>query len=190
MFATSELHTGVLSDISDIVMGQSPKSDTYNNDAIGLPLLNGAADFKNGKIEAHKYTSDPKKVVRPGDYIFGVRATIGQTTKVFQEYATGRGTGSARPKEVYLDEYLFFALQDTFTWFSQTGSGSVYINISKSDFHSFELQIPDTNALLKFHESMKPLLDKTYQNNAEIADLEALRNALLPKLLSGEIQLN
>lgn len=65
-------------------MGQSPKSDTYNNEDIGLPLLNGAADFKGRVVSPNKWTSDPKKVTEPGDYVFGVRATLGLTTKVFE----------------------------------------------------------------------------------------------------------
>lgn len=190
MISTAVLHNGVLSDIADIVMGQSPKSNTYNNNGIGLPLLNGAADFKNGKIEANKYTTDPKKIAQADDYIFGVRATIGQTTKIFKRYAIGRGTGSAHPKEVYFDEYLFFVLQDAFKWFSQTSSGSVYINISKSDFNGFRIPIPDDQSLLRFHKTTKPFLDKIYQNNAEISKLTSLRDSMLPKLLSGEIELN
>lgn len=41
---------GVLSDMTEIIMGQSPKSDTYNNNKVGLPLLNGASDFKFNQL--------------------------------------------------------------------------------------------------------------------------------------------
>ena len=74
-----------LSDIARITMGQSPKGETYNDDKIGLPLLNGATDFRNS-ISPSKWTSDPRKIARPGEYVFGVRATIGLTTKIFKEY--------------------------------------------------------------------------------------------------------
>ena len=46
----SDWKVGVLSDMTEIIMGQSPKSDTYNNNKVGLPLLNGASDFKNRNI--------------------------------------------------------------------------------------------------------------------------------------------
>ncbi|WP_301711523.1 restriction endonuclease subunit S [Oenococcus sicerae] len=91
-------NTTELSTIAHLEMGQSPSGDTYNLHGEGTPLLNGAADFRGG-IHPLKYTTDPKKVTQPGDYIFGVRATIGLTTKVFNKYAIGRGVGLVRALE-------------------------------------------------------------------------------------------
>ncbi|WP_277379842.1 restriction endonuclease subunit S [Staphylococcus epidermidis] len=87
----SDWKVGVLSDMTEIIMGQSPKSDTYNNNKVGLPLLNGASDFKNRNIKPTKYTSAPKKIGHNLDYVFGVRATIGLVTELDGEYAIGRG---------------------------------------------------------------------------------------------------
>ncbi|WP_239657905.1 restriction endonuclease subunit S, partial [Streptococcus agalactiae] len=143
-----------LSDIARITMGQSPKGETYNDDKIGLPLLNGATDFRNS-ISPSKWTSDPRKIARPGEYVFGVRATIGLTTKIFKEYAIGRGTGSAKPISNIFDEYLFFALEDLFDYYANLGSGTVYINISKSDFDSFKVILPIKDQfLVDFHKTV------------------------------------
>ncbi len=91
---------GVLSDMTEIIMGQSPKSDTYNNNKVGLPLLNGASDFKNRNIKPTKYTSAPKKIGHNLDYVFGVRATIGLVTELDGEYAIGRGAGLSKNNEI------------------------------------------------------------------------------------------
>lgn len=179
-----------LSDIARITMGQSPKGETYNDDKIGLPLLNGATDFRNS-ISPSKWTSDPRKIARPGEYVFGVRATIGLTTKIFKEYAIGRGTGSAKPISNIFDEYLFFALEDLFDYYANLGSGTVYINISKSDFDSFKVILPIKDQfLVDFHKTVQPLFNLIFNNNAEIQKLSELRVCLLPKLLSGEISIN
>lgn len=179
-----------LSDIARITMGQSPKGETYNYDKIGLPLLNGATDFRNS-ISPSKWTSDPRKIARPGEYVFGVRATIGLTTKIFKEYAIGRGTGSAKPISNIFDEYLFFALEDLFDYYANLGSGTVYINISKSDFDSFKVILPIKDQfLVDFHKTVQPLFNLIFNNNAEIKKLSELRDCLLPKLLSGEISIN
>ncbi|WP_270311150.1 restriction endonuclease subunit S [Streptococcus infantarius] len=172
--------------MATITMGQSPKGDTYNNDKIGLPLLNGAADFR-GKITPSKWTSDPKKIVKGGEYIFGVRATIGLTTKVFSEYAIGRGTGSALVKNKLYDEFLYFVLKQLFEFFENSGSGTVYVNISKSDFDNYKFDLPPESLIEQFHFTVKPLLDLIYNNNAENERLAKLRDTLLPKLMSGEI---
>ena len=186
LITTSEKSEAILSDIATITMGQSPKGDTYNNEKIGLPLLNGAADFR-GKITPSKWTSDPKKNVKGGEYIFGVRATIGLTTKVFSEYAIGRGTGSALVKNKLYDEFLYFVLKQLFEFFENSGSGTVYVNISKSDFDNYKFDLPPESLIEQFHFTVKPLLDLIYNNNAENERLAKLRDTLLPKLMSGEI---
>ena len=162
-------------------MGQSPSSKTYNENKIGIPLLNGAADFRNG-IHPSKWTTDPKIIVNKGAYIFGVRATIGLTAKVSKPYAIGRGTGSAIPKDVNNEEILYFILNDMFKKFEQTESGSVYINISKNDFENYKFYIPDRNGLLFFHEKVKPIMDQIYINKKQNKILQAIKATLLSKI--------
>jgi len=161
-------------------MGQSPSSKTYNEDKVGLALLNGAADFRNG-IHPSKWTTDPKRIVNKGSYIFGVRATIGLTTKVFDKYAIGRGTGSAVSKDTVNDEFLYFVLDDMFKYFSNSGTGSVYINISKSDFNDYIFCKPQTNDLQKFHQTVGPIMNKIYTNKQENLILTQVKETLLNK---------
>lgn len=179
--ALNETEETKLSDFATIVMGQSPSSKTYNEEKKGTALLNGATDFRNG-IHPSKWTTDPKKIVSNGAYVFGVRATIGLTTKVFQQYAIGRGTGSAIPKNNIDDEFLYFILNDMFNYFRQTGSGSVYINISKQDFNNYTFAKPSDQVLLKFHQRVKPIMDYVYLNTQENNNLIKVRNNLLDKL--------
>ena len=164
-------------------MGQSPKSDTYNNEDIGLPLLNGAADFKGRVVSPNKWTSDPKKVTEPGDYVFGVRATLGLTTKVFEEYAIGRGTGVARAKSKILDEYLYFVLDDMFDFFEATATGSVYLNVSANDFKNYQAPVVSDAVWEKLHKFARPIMEQFYTNKAEIISLAQIRDVLLGKLV-------
>lgn len=180
---TSAATTKKLQDIATIVMGQSPKSDTYNNEDIGLPLLNGAADFKGRVVSPNKWTSDPKKVTEPGDYVFGVRATLGLTTKVFEEYAIGRGTGVARAKSKILDEYLYFVLDDMFDFFEATATGSVYLNVSANDFKNYQAPVVSDAVWEKFHKFARPIMEQFYTNKAEIISLAQIRDVLLGKLV-------
>ena len=53
-----------LQDLANITMGLSPKSESYNTDFIGTPLLNGAADFSDGLIKALKYTTKPTRLCK------------------------------------------------------------------------------------------------------------------------------
>jgi type I restriction enzyme S subunit len=174
---------GKVSDIANITMGQSPIGSTYNNDGIGLPLINGAADFKDRKIAPTKWTSDPKKITKKGDYIFGVRATIGQITTVDGEYAIGRGAGIARAKDKTNDEFLYFCLEQLFCDFETRGSGSVYINISKSDFENYKIKLPPAAVLQTFNAAVEPLFAEIDFLTRENQTLAATRDKLLRKLI-------
>lgn len=169
-----------LQDFATIIMGQSPSSKTYNEDKVGTALLNGAADFRNG-IHPSKWTTDPKRIVDTGAYIFGVRATIGLTTKVFGKYAIGRGTGSAISKDIVNDEFLYFVLEDMFKHFANSGSGSVYINISKADFNDYVFYKPQTSDLQMFHQAVEPIMNKIYANKQENLVLTHIKDILLNK---------
>lgn len=178
MLASSLLTKTKLKDFATITMGQSPSSKTYNKEKQGVALLNGATDFRNG-IHPSKWTTDPKKVVNKGAYIFGVRATIGLTTKVFNKYAIGRGTGSAVSKDTTNDEFLYFVLNDMFKDFKNTGSGSVYINISKKDLNEYTFYKPKINELISFHQTIAPIMNKIYTNNQENIVLTEIKENLL-----------
>ncbi|MBJ8104819.1 restriction endonuclease subunit S [Bacillus cereus group sp. N8] len=178
-----------LSNIAEIVMGQSPKSDTYNTENIGLPLLNGAADFKNRNLAPSKYTSDPKKIGKKGDFVFGVRATIGLITELDDSYAIGRGSGIARPLNSLYKEFLYEVLNSAFNAFQYTASGSVYLNISKNDLNDYKFVIPAINSIDKYHQTTEALLIQKENLIQENKSLQQLRDDLLPKLLSGEIEL-
>ena len=181
--------TTELSNIATLVMGQSPKGDTYNQNGEGTPLLNGAADFRGG-INPSKYTSDPKKVTESGDYVFGVRATIGLTTKVFNRYAIGRGTGLARTQSVESDELLYFIMEDSFDYFARAATGSVYLNISRKELETYSAPDFSDAVIREFHEFASPLMQQVYQNQRQNKDLAQLRDLLLPRLLAGDINLS
>lgn len=178
-----------LSNIAEIVMGQSPKSETYNNENIGLPLLNGAADFKNCNISPNKYTSDAKKIGKKGDFVFGVRATIGLVTELDNTYAIGRGAGIATSLMKEGKEYLYEVLKKAFNEFQYTASGSVYLNISKNDLKDYKIVNPTNNTIKKYHSIVSVNTIQKENLIQENKNLTQLRDTLLPKLLSGEIEI-
>ena len=181
-------YCGRLTDIAQLIMGQSPKGDTYNFEGIGLGLVNGASDFKEGKITPLKYTTDPKRISQKGDWIFGVRATVGNVTYVDKDYCIGRGVGVARALYDEVREYLYFQLVNGINYLEKTALGSVYINLSKSDLENIKFAIPPKKILNRFHTIVSPLFNKIILNNVQNDNLTSIRDTLLPKLMSGEIR--
>src|SRR5680860_1026917 len=89
-----------LGDVAHIVMGLSPKGDTYNNDGVGEPLLNGPTEFGAIYPSATLYTTDPSRFSEPGDILFCVRgSTTGRMNWADRRYAIGRGIAAVRAKQ-------------------------------------------------------------------------------------------
>lgn len=179
---------GRITELGDLIMGQSPKGDTYNFVGNGLGLVNGASDFKNGEIKPLKYTTDPKKKSQKGDWIFGVRATVGNVTYVDKEYCLGRGVGVLRSKEDKFREFLYFILVSSINYLEKTALGSVYINLTKSDFENIKVNIPDRRTIESLYNLSGPIFKKINLLREENRKLIEMRDTLLPKLMSGEIR--
>ncbi|NME81851.1 restriction endonuclease subunit S [Clostridium sp. SM-530-WT-3G] len=175
-----------LQDISIVTMGVSPSSNSYNQDKIGLPLLNGAADFEGKLIKPSKYSSEPKKVCKVGDMVFGVRATIGNTVFADKEYALGRGVASVSPKSDMFREFIYFSLDNSMNKLIANASGSVFLNLKKADITDLKLCFSET-IIDKFNKIAKVLINKIIEDDKESEILKEHRDSLLSKLMSGEI---
>jgi type I restriction enzyme S subunit len=68
------------------------------------------------------------------------------------------------------------------------GNGSVFQEISKSNFKTLEIQIPSSRILDNFERAISPTFEKIKANQKQIQTLEKLRDTLLPKLMSGEVR--
>jgi type I restriction enzyme S subunit len=96
-----------LSDIAEIVMGQSPSGDTCNERGIGIPLLNGPTEFGTKHPQPVQYTTDAKKIALSGDLLFCVRgSTTGRMNWADQQYAIGRGLAAIRGKGGYPSSFV------------------------------------------------------------------------------------
>ena len=177
-----------IDDISQVTMGVSPSSKTYNEDNIGLPLLNGAADFEGKLIKPSKFTSEPKKICKKGDMVFGVRATIGNIVFADKEYALGRGVASLEPNDKVFREFIYYSLDNSMENLINNASGSVFLNLKKADITDLKVCYSD-EIVKKFNNISRVLIDKIVENDMESELLKQQRDILLPKLVSGEIRI-
>lgn len=130
-----------LSGVAEIIMGQSPEGNSYNNNGVGLPLLNGAADYKGNKFLPKKYTNNPTKIARKGDILLGIRATIGNLSISDSEYCIGRGLAAIRVDEAKVNRgFIIHFLSEQVAKLTSEASGSTIKGIVKEDL--FDMQIP------------------------------------------------
>jgi type I restriction enzyme S subunit len=179
---------GKLSDIAEIVMGLSPDGESYNADGEGTPLINGPVEFGDYYPVKAKWTTSPTRMARAGDLIFCVRgSTTGRRVISDDAYCLGRGVCGIRAKNgapTFLYQTVNFGLENLL---SKT-TGSVFPSLSAPDIKGFPVVLPPLDVVAAFSEKAEPLTKRIQANVRESRTLAALRDALLPKLLSGELR--
>lgn len=121
-----------LGDVADIVMGQSPPSETVSTEPYGLPLLNGPTEFGPYHPTPVQFTTNARKRARRGDILFCVRgSTAGRMNWADQEYAIGRGIAAIRHKSIpELQPFVKAVIQSHLPELLAQATGSTFPNIS------------------------------------------------------------
>ena len=132
-----------LRSVCEIIMGQAPAGDTYNDDKVGLPLIAGASDFGEITPKPTRFTTAAAKISRVNDIIVCVRATIGVLNWSDGEYCLGRGVAALRVNERNADRnYIWRAVEHGADRLSALGRGATFKQISKPDIADFEIPLP------------------------------------------------
>jgi len=127
-----------IADVAELIMGQSPPSSTYNQDANGLPFYQGKSDFGFRHPVPRSYCSAPTKRAEAGDILISVRAPVGPTNIAQSSCCIGRGVAAIRPKAVD-GEFLFFNLRYVEPYVASLGSGTIFQSINKSQLGDVEV---------------------------------------------------
>jgi len=190
--AKEEWEMGKLGSEIDFVMGASPPGESYNENGIGVPMYQGNADFGFRFPTNRVFTTDPKRFAEKFDTLISVRAPVGEQNMANERCCIGRGVGAFRfKKDNSFYTYTYYkmkSLMNDIKQFNETGT--VFGSISKSDFENIDVVLPDAETIIKFQNEVKPMDDKVITNTTQIRTLTALRDNLLPKLMSGEITVN
>lgn len=182
--------TGVLSDIAEITMGQSPKGDTYNEEGIGTVFFQGRAEFGFRFPTRRLFTTDPKRMAQANDALMSVRAPVGDMNVAYEDCCIGRGLSSIRSKDSHQSFVLYtmLALREELNVFN--GEGTVFGSINRDALNSMPVSIPTKAVMDKFEEIVAPMDAAIRNNYDEICRLEAIRDSLLPRLMSGELDVS
>jgi type I restriction enzyme S subunit len=180
---------GVLSDIAEITMGQSPKGDTYNEEGVGIVFFQGRAEFGFRFPTRRLYTTDPKRMAQSNDILLSVRAPVGDLNVAIEPCCIGRGLGAIHSKDGHQSFVLYtmFALRQKLDMFN--GEGTVFGSINRDALNSMEIVIPSVDEMDRFEDIVAPMDAAIRNNYNEICRLEAIRDTLLPRLMSGELDI-
>lgn len=149
-----------LKDVCTINMGQSPSSDSYNENGHGVPFFQGNADFGERYPVTRKWCSAPTKIAAPEDILISVRAPIGAMNYAKEECCIGRGLAALTPnREKVAPEYIFWLLKGKNEELNCKGTGSTFKAIGRNILE--ETLVP--NISLEKQTECAIILEKTYR---------------------------
>ena len=179
---------GHVEDGFEIIMGQSPPGHTYNDTGDGLPFFQGRSDFGFRFPKRRKYCTAPNRTAQPWDTIVSVRAPVGDINMAREPCCIGRGVAALRHRSgaVSFAYCTAQALQTHMRQYEHTGT--VFGAINRKQLARLPIHQPAADIVLAFEQLVHPWDQTIRLRTVEIDTLTAVRDALLPKLVSGELR--
>lgn len=156
-----------LQDIVDVTMGQSPKSEFYNNDGEGVPFLQGNRTFGFKYPTFDTFTTMVTKEAKAGDVIMSVRAPVGDLNITPVDICLGRGVCSLRMKNGN-QEFLYYMMKYYIPQLMNKESGTVFGSVNRNDIIGLEIDIPNDAEKQEKISRFLSMLDEKIQINYKI----------------------
>ena len=176
--------------LANIVYGAPFASKQFNTIGNGKPIIR-IRDLKDQQFATYTTEVHPKGyLLRPGDIVVGMdgefrpyiwgndEAWLNQRVCVFENK---RPSGKA---------FLYFTIKPLLYAIEQTQVATTVIHIGKKDYDAFEIMLPDSATLDSFDSLTSPMIMQIVSNSLENKHLAAMRDTLLPRLMSGELDVS
>ena len=171
-----EWRTVELKSIANVIMGQSPKSEFYNDNFEGMPFLQGNKTFGDKYPSFELYTTSIKKVAEKNSVLMSVRAPVGDLNIAQEDICIGRGVCGLQMKKGD-NEFLYYLLKANISHLINKESGTVFGSINKNDIETFEITLPES------HENQMKILSILKNIDKKIEVCKNLNKNLEEQLL-------
>ena len=183
-------NNGMLIDIANITMGQSPDGSSYNEVGEGMLFYQGSTDFGMRFPSVRQYTTAPSRYAKRGDILMSVRAPVGSINIANNDCCIGRGLSAINSK-LGSTTHLYYILNDLRIAFEQrNAAGTTFGSITKEDLYSLPIIIPSHEVIRAFDKICSPMFDRQMILGEEIDNLIKQRDGLLPLLMNGQVSVN
>ena len=179
---------GILSDIANITMGQSPEGSSYNEDGKGTIFYQGSTDFGIRFPTVRMYTTEPTRFAKKGDILMSVRAPVGAVNIANTDCCIGRGLAALNSKIGSITHlwYLMDVFKHTFE--NKNAAGTTFGSITKDALYNLPVVIPQKEIIFAFNEKTFSIFNYQLSIEKETQKLTALRDRLLPLLMNGQVE--
>ena len=179
----------MLSDIAQITMGQSPSGSSYNEEGDGEVFYQGRAEFGAFFPRRRLFTTKPKRMAQEGDTLMSVRAPVGDLNIANENCCIGRGLAAIHSENNQsFVHYLVRAQRRILNTFN--GDGTVFGSINGKALKELPVFLPGNDVIAHLESQLKSIDELIRCNDDEMQALEQMRDTLLPRLMSGEIDVS
>ena len=176
-----------LSQCAQLTMGQSPPSEYYNKTGDGLPFHQGVTDY-GFRFPTHRvFCTEESRIAEEGDVLLSVRAPVGRINVADRRLVLGRGLAGLRHPN-NRQSFLLYQLGHVFAEEDSVGDGTIYKAVTKEFLSQMPVLSPPEDVQSAFETIARPLDELIAASVFESRKLAAMRDYLLPKLLSGKIR--
>lgn len=181
----------VLNDFSEIVLGQSPPSSTYNEEHNGLPFYQGKLEFSSIYPTPRKWCSVPKKIAEKGDVLISVRAPVGPTNICPEKSCIGRGLAAIRGKGGVEPFFILYLIRSVEKALSKSGTGTTFDAINGDQLKLLRLPLaplPEQQRIVARIEELFSCLDVGVEALQKAkAQLRRYRQSVLKAAVEGRL---
>lgn len=198
--ASPEWTTGTISDLGTVVGGSTPsksKPEYYTESGIAWITpkdlsINKSKFVSHGENDITELglKNSSAAIMPEGTVLFSSRAPIGYIAIAAGEVTTNQGFKSVVPKPEIGTPFVYFFLKNTLPVIEGMASGSTFKEVSGSTMKNVPAVIPDAETLAKFSDFCAPIFEQQRTLEEQNQSLAKLRDSLLPKLMSGEIDVS
>ena len=198
--ASPEWTTGTISDLGTVVGGSTPskaKPEYYTESGIAWITpkdlsINKSKFISHGENDITELglKNSSAAIMPEGTVLFSSRAPIGYIAIAAGEVTTNQGFKSVVPKPEIGTPFVYFFLKNTLPVIEGMASGSTFKEVSGSTMKNVPAVIPDAEILAKFSDFCAPIFAQQRILEEQNQSLATLRDNLLPKLMSGEIDVS
>lgn len=176
-----------LSEVAEIVMGQSPDSSSYNDIEDGVAFFQGKTEFGRINPVVKKWCNNPTKISKPLDILISVRAPVGDVNINNIEACIGRGLGAIRATSSSNYKYLYYAIQKYNNQLKKASQGSTFEAINSNDLKGLKLPIPHIDEQEKIALILSTVDEQIDNVDALIEKNKELKKGLMQTLLTKGI---
>ena len=174
-----------LRDVAILIMGQSPPGASFNADGVGVPFIQGAAEFGPRIPTIAKWSTSPTRMAEAGDILMSVRAPVGALNRTDGALAIGRGVAAIRGRGGTTTEFLALALVACQAELRRRSTSGMFESITKAEFESVQVPVPPLDERRRIVDIISTLDDEVAALKSTARTARTMRVGLLSELLSG-----